>query len=173
MLGTKWTFRTPHIPQSRANVARHRFHPRDQTIRQSCTTARLNNVVVPFLRPLPSYDVMSANANPTPTADCAHARIATALDQWYAQHSSIRRLTVFEGAIAMDVLLSLEPTSDGDDALPVWLANSDLWASELSVLVGREIRVQLLAGTSFTKPGIDSNAALITDLSWRDPWLSP
>ena len=73
----------------------------------------------------------------------------------------------------MDVLLSLEPTSDGDDALPVWLANSDLWASELSVLVGREIRVQLLAGTSFTKPGIDSNAALITDLSWRDPWLSP
>ena len=42
---------------------------------------------------------------------------------------------------------SLEPTSDGDDALPVWFARGHEWANELSDLTRREVQLRLLSST--------------------------
>ena len=72
---------------------------------------------------------MNAVADTASTAEPEVTEIAAALARWYADHSPIRRLWAIEDPVALKVLVALEPTSDGDDTLPVWLANSGLWAT--------------------------------------------
>lgn len=94
------------------------------------------------------------------------------LTKWYAANTSIRHLwAVEERESLIVVFITLEPTSDGDDALPVWFANGPVWANELRGLTRREVRLELIDSSDFERPPA-TPAATIAELSWRDPWIS-
>src|SRR5687767_2412709 len=92
------------------------------------------------------------------------------LARWYAAHSSIRRLWAVEDREALIVFVTLEPTSDGADAFPVWLANSNDWADDLRVRTHREVQLQLIVSDMFEATDVNSGRAVIAELSWRDSW---
>ena len=46
------------------------------------------------------------------------------LTQWYAAHSAFRRLWAIQESQRMRVIVMLEPTNDGDDIYPAWLATA-------------------------------------------------
>jgi hypothetical protein len=98
------------------------------------------------------------------------ACVPDCLTQWYAANDAIRHLwAVEERDSIIVVFLTLEPTSDGDDALPVWFARGHQWANELSDLTRREVQLRLLSSTDVERPPVDTT---IAELSWRDPWIS-
>jgi hypothetical protein len=98
-------------------------------------------------------------------------RAATAaLAEWYASHSTIRRLWALEEIEMIRVVVTLEPTPDGDDTQPAWLAYSRLWAQELRLGLQRTVRLQLITEPpSHIESSCEWHSALITELSWRDP----
>jgi hypothetical protein len=96
--------------------------------------------------------------------------VSTALARWYADHSSIRRLWAVDDADALVVFVALEPSSDGDDALPVWLANQHSWTHDLRRATDRDVQLKLLVPGGFEDPDMDADAVTIAELSWRDPW---
>ena len=99
--------------------------------------------------------------------------IATALAKWYADHSSIRRLWATADAIALRILVVIEPTSDGDDTLPIWLANRHWWTNDLQLRLKREVQLQLVVSGSAGELDADGDAVTIVDVSWRDSWMAP
>lgn len=100
--------------------------------------------------------------------DAPMTDVSTTLARWYADHSSIRRLWAVDEPEALVVFVALEPSSDGDDALPVWLANQQGWTHDLRRATERDVQLKLLA--SFEDPAIDADAVTVTQLSWRDAW---
>lgn len=99
--------------------------------------------------------------------------LPAALCRWYAAHSSIRRLWALEDRDELIVFVTLEPTSDGDDTLPVWLAKCRDWANDLRVCTAREVQLKLIVSGVFEKSYVNADAAMIAELSWRDSWTSP
>lgn len=94
------------------------------------------------------------------------SNVTTALSRWYANHASIRRLWAVEDSLALVVYVALEPSSDGDDALPIWLANQHGWTNDLRRATEREVQLQLMASGGLEEP----EGVTITKLSWRDSW---
>ncbi|WP_129777968.1 hypothetical protein [Peristeroidobacter soli] len=100
------------------------------------------------------------------------AYVPNCLTRWYAANTSIRHLwAVEERDSLMVVFITLEPTSDGDDALPVWFAKGHEWASELADLTRREVQLRLLGPSDMERPPGAAATATIAELSWRDPWI--
>jgi hypothetical protein len=99
------------------------------------------------------------------------AAVTDCFTKWYAANDAVRHLwAVQERGSVIAVYLTLEPTSDGDDALPVWFAKGHQWADELCVLTRCEVQLQLL-GSNYERPEISADA-MIAELSWRDPWIA-
>ena len=96
--------------------------------------------------------------------------VSNALARWYADHSSIRRLRAVDESDALVVFVTLEPSSDGDDALPVWLANRHSWTHDLKRATERDVQLKLLVSDVFEDSDSDTDAVTITELSWRDAW---
>lgn len=98
---------------------------------------------------------------------------AAVLAEWYASRSVVRRLWAVDGVEAIRIVLVLEPTVDGDDTQPAWLANSSAWTDELELLTHRAVRVQLLKELSHITSPLASGDVLIADIAWRDPvaWI--
>jgi hypothetical protein len=96
--------------------------------------------------------------------------VSTALERWYADHSSIRRLWAIDESDALVVFVALEPSSDGDDALPVWLANRHSWTHDLRRATERDVQLKLLVSGAFDDTDVDTGAVTIAELSWRDAW---
>jgi hypothetical protein len=86
------------------------------------------------------------------------------LAKWYAAHSAVRRLWAISEAQGLRVIVMLEPTNDGDDLYPAWLANGQRWAHELQSRLGEPVRLELM---DQPYPGEDA----VTELSWRDASL--
>lgn len=92
------------------------------------------------------------------------------LSEWYAAHSIVRRLWAMESGEAIRVVVTLEPTLDGDDTQPAWLANSWTWAQELRLRLQRIVHLELInEPTTRIEAICDSDNALITAISWREP----
>lgn len=92
------------------------------------------------------------------------------LGKWYASHSIVRRLWAIEAPEAIRIVLTLEPTLDGDDTQPAWFANSWTWAQELRLRLQRQVHLELLNEPSARlAASCNSSSALITEISWRDP----
>jgi hypothetical protein len=99
------------------------------------------------------------------------AAVTDCLTKWYAANDSVRHLwAVQQRGSLIAVYITLEPTSDGDDALPVWFAKGHQWANELCVLTRCEVQLQLL-GSIYERPNLSAEA-MIAELSWRDPWIT-
>ena len=97
--------------------------------------------------------------------------VATAeLVQWYASHCIVRRLWAIEAGEAVRIVVTLEPTPDGDDTQPAWLANSWTWVQELRLRLQRRVHLELMNEPSArVEASCDRASALITEISWRDP----
>jgi hypothetical protein len=94
---------------------------------------------------------------------------AAILGKWYASHSIFRRLWAIEASEAIRIVLTLEPTLDGDDTQPAWLANSWSWAQELRVRLQRQVHLELINEPSArVEASCDIASASITEISWRD-----
>jgi hypothetical protein len=115
---------------------------------------------------------MNLAINRFPTDEQEVADVTTALAQWYAAHASIRRLWAIEDPAALIVLVSLEPTSDGDDPLPVWLAKNRDWTSDLRRVTQREVQLKLIVAGGFDEPHLIADAALIAEVNWRESWIN-
>jgi hypothetical protein len=96
--------------------------------------------------------------------------ISATLAKWYSAHSSIRRLWAVEEQNELVVFVTLEPTSDGDDAFPIWLAKSHDWAGDLRTRTSREVQLKLIVSGEFEASYVDTDATMIAELSWRDSW---
>ncbi|HET9447385.1 MAG TPA: hypothetical protein VFO35_14055 [Steroidobacteraceae bacterium] len=95
---------------------------------------------------------------------------AATLVSWYASHSIVRRLWAIESGEAIRVVVTLEPTLDGDDTQPAWLANSWSWAQDLRLRLQRMVHLELINEPSVrVETSCDRDDALIAEISWRDP----
>lgn len=101
------------------------------------------------------------------------ADIASALSRWYATQPSIRRLWAIENPAALVIVVTLEPTSDGDDPLPVWFAKNRDWARDLEQFTHREVHLKLLIADVLEDPHVVTDAALIAEVGWRESWITP
>ena len=99
-----------------------------------------------------------------------HTTAPEVLAKWYAAHSAIRSLRAVVSNDEITVFISLEPTSDGDDALPVWLANHHRWVSDLSAQIRREVRLELNVSATIAEDDMSTDATVISELTWRDSW---
>jgi hypothetical protein len=113
---------------------------------------------------------MDAIADPASIPRREVVDLTAALASWYASHASIRRLWAIEGHLALEIRVALEPTSDGNDALPVWLANRRAWANDLRLLAQREVQLRLVIADDFGEFYISPDAVTIAELHWRECW---
>ena len=98
---------------------------------------------------------------------------AAVLAKWYASHSVVRRLWAIEEIEVIRIVVTLEPTHDGDDVQPAWLANSWTWAQELQLRMHRIVRLEMIDEPSHIESSFDrDDSALITETSWRDPSIA-
>lgn len=100
----------------------------------------------------------------------------TVLTAWYGATASVRRLWAVEDGSASDdpegwlkVMLVLEPTADGNETLPVWIANARDWAQELQDRTGRPVWLELVEPPLAGDPEVELRNLLIASESWRDP----
>ena len=94
---------------------------------------------------------------------------AEALASWYAVHSDVRHLWAIKDSHGLRVLITIEPTLDGNDSDPVWIANRDAWALELQVRTAHSVRLERLDEPMFDSATIDNEGLIVSTLSWRDP----
>ena len=103
----------------------------------------------------------------------AAAELSDTLSRWYAAHAAIRHLWALDGPDQLTVLVTLQPTADGDDTLPLWLAKSDEWTHDLRTRTRRAVQLRLLIADVLDDSIVELNSAVIAELSWRDCWESP
>lgn len=92
-----------------------------------------------------------------------------ALASWYDAHPTIRRLWAVRSALALNVIVTLEPTVDNGDTYPAWFACSRGWAQEIQLLTGSTVSLELLEEPAVNEFDIELDGEIIAALSWRDP----
>lgn len=97
---------------------------------------------------------------------------AAVLAEWYASHSVVRRLWAIEMVEAIRVVVMLEPTVDGDDTQPTWLAHSRSWVQELRSRMHRMVHLEMINEPLQIESSFDRSSALVTEVSWRDRSIS-
>jgi hypothetical protein len=93
------------------------------------------------------------------------------LAQWYAAHSAFRRLWAIKDPLGLRVIVMLEPTHDGDDIYPAWLANGHEWAHELQLRMAGPVQLEVVDEPSAAQFAAGTDGVLVAELSWRDPSL--
>jgi hypothetical protein len=118
---------------------------------------------------------LSLTRPPDTAASTSH--ITVELCKWYAKKPRIRQLWAIREDIphrAMQqdkvlVVLLLEPSGDGDDAGPTWLAHGRTWHQELRLHLACEVDLRRIDGPLPDEFDIDADGRLIARLCWRDP----
>jgi hypothetical protein len=113
---------------------------------------------------------MNTAVNTVTSDENVVTEIGPSLARWYAAHASIRRLWAIEGPVALEILVALEPTSDGNESLPIWLANRRRWATDLQLLIRREIQLRLVVPDDRGEFYVNPDAVTVAELSWRECW---
>jgi hypothetical protein len=102
----------------------------------------------------------------------SHDTMLAALSHWYRAHSIVRRVWVIEESDALRVVVNLEPTLDGDDPQPLWLANTAAWSEELQSRMRRAVRLELLGTLAPPEPMSDRSDSIVAEISWRDDYCN-
>ena len=105
---------------------------------------------------------------------------ASALGGWYASHPMVRYLWAFRKSTGDEqsdihrirVIFVIDPTLDGDETSPVWIANAHKWARELRACMGSEVELELLETPLQDEVELDGEGDLVAALSWREPCTS-
>lgn len=95
------------------------------------------------------------------------------LTKWYATHSVVRRLWAIRDSQRMRVIVTLEPTHDGDDIYPAWLANGHKWAHELQLLMDGPMQLEVIDEPSLGELASRVDGVLVAELVWRDSSTPP
>jgi hypothetical protein len=88
---------------------------------------------------------------------------------WYAVHSNVRHLWAVRDSHGLRVLVTLEPTHDGNDSDPVWIANRHAWAHELQLCTDHSVRLERLDEPMLDSAAMDAESLIVATLSLRDP----
>jgi hypothetical protein len=96
-----------------------------------------------------------------------------ALAAWYDSQPLVRRLWGIKNAERLRVIVLVEPTHDGDDIYPVWLANSQAWTDELHLYTGNSVHLEQIDELPFDGIEFDAESVIVADLFWRDATLIP
>ncbi len=97
--------------------------------------------------------------------------ISTRLAAWYDTHASVRRLWAIENGHFLTVCVSLEPTSDGDDSVPIWLAMNHEWHSDLQTIIPREIQLRFVTSDVLPSSYVTDDAVIVAEIDWRESWI--
>jgi hypothetical protein len=92
-----------------------------------------------------------------------------ALAAWYDAHPAIRRLWAIRDARTLSVILTIEPTMDGNDTYPAWFACSRSWSQEIQSIAASPVTLELLDEPSVDEFEIELEGEIIAAISWRDP----
>ena len=90
------------------------------------------------------------------------------LAKWYAAHSAVRRLWAISEPQGMRVIVTLEPTHDGDDIYPAWLANAREWARELQSRLGGPVQLEVMDEPLREEFATGVDGVLVAEVLWRD-----
>ena len=120
----------------------------------------------------------NAAALQVPRSEHDDGRTATAaacvvLARWYAAHPAVRRLWAIEESQGMRIIVMLEPTHDGDDILPAWLANGREWTHELRLRIDGPLQLEVVHEPFLPDFAAGVDGVLVAELSWRDPGTPP
>src|SRR5687767_1995513 len=94
----------------------------------------------PTIRSRLRSDLMKLSLDPTVTVPRHVTAQAEALAEWYDAHPTVRRLWAIKDPQSLCVILTLEPTMDGDDTYPAWFACSRAWMREIQSISGSAVR---------------------------------
>jgi hypothetical protein len=97
--------------------------------------------------------------------------VVKALTQWYAMHSAFRRLWAIKEPQRMRVVVMLEPTHDGDDIYPAWLANGQEWVRELQGRIAEPVQLEVVDEPFAAEFVAGIDGLLVAELFWRDSSL--
>jgi hypothetical protein len=112
--------------------------------------------------------VVNLILNPSPNGDRAVNAAFAVLEEWYAAHSAVRRLWAISESEGVRVIVSLEPTRDGDDIYPAWLANGRQWTQELQLRLGGSVRLEVTEQPYLAESPSGVDGVLVAELFWRD-----
>lgn len=112
---------------------------------------------------------MNLSSDGSSDGEPATSAAAAELARWYTSHAVVRRLWAIEEIEAIRIVLALEPTVDGADAQPAWLASSSTWAQELQLRMHKIVRLELLDEPTHIKLPLERDCVLIAEVAWRDP----
>lgn len=73
----------------------------------------------------------------------------------------------------MRVIVTLEPTHDGDDIYPAWLANGHEWANELQLRMDVPVQLEVMDEPFLAEPAAGVDRVLVAALFWRDSSMPP
>jgi hypothetical protein len=95
------------------------------------------------------------------------------LAKWYAAHSAVRRLWAISDSQRMRVIVTLEPTHDGNDIYPAWLANGHEWTHELQLLMDAPVQLEVTDEPFLVEFPAGVDGVLVAELFWRDSSTRP
>jgi predicted nucleotidyltransferase len=82
--------------------------------------------------------------------EAIESRTLEAIAAWAGTHDKVRRVWVVGSRARgtarpesdLDIAVELEPTPDGDETLPEWVANAEAWRDELQQRVEPKVDLQ-------------------------------
>jgi hypothetical protein len=116
---------------------------------------------------------MKLSLDPPVTAPRNISAESLALAQWYAANPTVQRLWGISDAQTLRVVVSLEPTPDGDDVYPAWVANCQTWARELHLLTRRAVQLDLVGESPLDSIEFHAESIVVANLFWRDATVIP
>ena len=95
---------------------------------------------------------------------------SSALTRWYGEHAAVRRLWAIRPAddTALRVIVMLEPSLDGNEISPAWMAHGSRWARELRERLDAAVQLERIDGSLPDEFEIDGDGVLLSALCWRD-----
>lgn len=97
--------------------------------------------------------------------------MSEALTRWYDCQPAVRRLWAVRPKASSDalrILLQLEPSTDGDETTPAWLAHGTAWSRELQQRLNRVVQLECVEAVFIDDRAIDDDAGVVASLFWRD-----
>lgn len=114
-------------------------------------------------------------------APASHARhqdsfTSNALKAWYDAKPAVRRLWAIEpedagDAGALRVIVMLEPSLDGDETSPSWMAHGERWALELREQLAGAVDLERIDGPLPEEFELEGEGVVLSALCWRDSTL--
>ena len=93
-----------------------------------------------------------------------------ALARWYAEQPAVRRLWAIRATDEpmLRVIVLLEPSPDGDEISPAWMAHGSRWARDLRERLAGAVQLERIDGPLPDEFEIDGEGAVLSALCWRD-----